>query len=337
MTLASNNDDDRALLQCLSEGPCSGPHLAALLGVGRAGVWKRIQGLRKAGLMIDVAPGQGYRMQQPIEWLAADRIGSMLAPESARRLDRLEVVWEIDSTNSEMLRRESDAHCEVLFAERQFAGRGRRGRGWVTPLGAQLAFSLRRRFDHGIGALAGLSLAVGAAAADGLAAAGYPQIGLKWPNDLMVDGRKLGGILIELGGEYAGPARVVIGIGINLALPPAAVGAIDQPWIDLRQLDSGRALARNKIAAALLDALLPALDQFEAEGLAPFQARWHARDVLRGREVTVIGDGPGYVGVALGIADNGALRVRHANGERLHHGGEVSVRSNASRQPGCAA
>ncbi|MEO5595744.1 MAG: HTH domain-containing protein, partial [Lysobacteraceae bacterium] len=112
LTLASNNDDDRALLQCLSEGPCSGPHLAALLGVGRAGVWKRIQGLRKAGLTIDGAPRQGYRLQQPIEWLAADRIGSMLAPESARRLDRLEVVWEIDSTNSEMLRRESDAHCE---------------------------------------------------------------------------------------------------------------------------------------------------------------------------------------------------------------------------------
>jgi BirA family biotin operon repressor/biotin-[acetyl-CoA-carboxylase] ligase len=258
-------------------------------------------------------------------------VRAALQPATRRQAGSLDVLWEIDSTNAELLRRPPPHATEVLFAERQTQGRGRRGRNWITPLGAQLAFSLQRHFDGGIAALAGLSLAVGVAVAEGLRSAGYADVGLKWPNDLVCAERKLGGILIEFGGEYAGPVRAVIGIGINTALPAAAATAIDQPWTDLQRIGSSRmnpdrTVARNAVAAALLDALLPALELFAVAGLAPFLPRWNKLDALRGREIDVLIHGRRERGTVLGIGDDGALRVRHVDGERLHHSAEVSVR-----------
>ena len=326
------NIDDRELLVRLGRGAHGGPELAALLGLGRAGVWKRIEALRRAGVPIVAVPGRGYMLEHPIELLDADAIRAALQPATRAQMDSLDVLWEIDSTNAELLRRAPPRAIEILFAERQTQGRGRRGRSWITPLGAQLAFSLQRRFDGGVAALAGLSLATGVAVAEGLLAAGYAGIGLKWPNDLVWDGRKLGGILIEFGGEYAGPVRAVIGIGINTGLPDAAASSIDQPWTDLRRIGRRgmgppREVARNGVAASLLDALLPMLDRFACDGLAPFLPRWEALDALHGCPIDVLIDGRCEPGIALGIADSGALRVRHADGERLHHSAEVSVRA----------
>jgi BirA family biotin operon repressor/biotin-[acetyl-CoA-carboxylase] ligase len=330
------NIDDRDLLIRLGRGACSGPELAAALGLGRAGVWKRIEALRRAGVPIEAVQGRGYQLQQPIELLDVHAIRAAMHTATDPKDITLDVLWEIDSTNAELLRCTPSQGTNVLFAERQTQGRGRRGRSWVSPLGAQLAFSVQRRFDGGIASLAGLSLAVGVAVAEGLIAAGYPGIGLKWPNDLVCDGRKLGGILIEFGGEYAGPVRAVIGIGINAALPDAAAAAIDQPWTDLRRIAMDRpgadragadcGIARNAIAAAVLDALLPALADFARKGLAPFLSRWERLDTLLGRAIDVLVDGRRESGIALGIADNGALRVRHADGDRLCHSAEVSVR-----------
>jgi BirA family biotin operon repressor/biotin-[acetyl-CoA-carboxylase] ligase len=323
--------DDRELLVRLGRGACGGPELAAMLGLGRAAVWKRIEALRHAGVPIVAVQGRGYTLDQPIELLDADAIGAALQPVMRAQAGSLEILWEIDSTNAELLRRPPGHATEILFAERQTQGRGRRGRNWITPLGAQLAFSLRRRFDGGVAALAGLSLAVGVAVAEGLNAAGYADVGLKWPNDLVCNERKLGGILIEFGGEYAGPVRAVIGIGINTALPDAAATAIDQPWTDLQRIGSScmnpdGAVARNAVAAALLDALLPALELFATDGLAPFLPRWNRLDALRGREIDVLIHGRRKRGTVLGIGDDGALRVRHAGGEHLYHSAEVSVR-----------
>ena len=300
-----------------------------MLGLGRAAVWKRIEALRHAGVPIVAVQGRGYMLEQPIELLDADTIRAALQPATRAQAGSVDVLWEIDSTNAELLRRAPSQTTEILFAERQTQGRGRRGRNWITPLGAQLAFSLQRRFDGGVSALAGLSLAVGVAAAEGLRAAGYAGVGLKWPNDLVCDERKLGGILIEFGGEYAGPVRAVIGIGINTTLPDAAAASIDQPWTDLQRMGASnpdRAVARNAIAAAVLDALLPALELFAVDGLAPFLPRWDTLDALRGREIDVLIDGRRERGIAIGIANDGALRVRQADGEHLHHSAEVSVR-----------
>jgi BirA family biotin operon repressor/biotin-[acetyl-CoA-carboxylase] ligase len=183
-----------------------------------------------------------------------------------------------------------------------------------------------RRFETGIAGLQGLSLAVGIATAEALGDLGYAGIGLKWPNDLQVAGRKLGGILIEIGGDVSGPVRTAIGIGVNVAMPAAIARSLDQPWIDLATVAGGAPPSRNHLAAAVLARLLPALARFEREGLRPFLPAWSLLDVLAGREISVF-EGQGMrSGRALGIEADGALRFECA-GELIRlHGGEVSVR-----------
>ncbi|TQU47573.1 biotin--[acetyl-CoA-carboxylase] ligase, partial [Xanthomonas perforans] len=213
----------------------------------------------------------------------------------------------------------------VLLAERQTGGRGRRGRQWTSPLGAHIYLSASRRFNGGLGQLAGLSLAVGVAVAEALRGCGFADVGLKWPNDLLARQRKLGGLLIEGGGEMAGNARAVIGLGLNVHMPATAAASIDQPWIDLDTL-AGGPVSRDQVTAAVLSGLLPALDLFEAQGLAPFLGRYADLDVLHGRTVQVEEAGTHHRGVALGLAADGALRVQLGETVRLFHSGEVSVR-----------
>lgn len=329
--------DERVLLQRLSAGPVSGDELARASGQTRAAVWKRIEALRVAGLAIEASPGRGYALAQPLELLDADIIRAALPLPAHAQLAALEVAWSIDSTNSGLLRRPSpDAGTAVLLAERQTAGRGRRGRGWSSPLAAHLYLSLSRTFGGGLARLGGLSLVAGIVAAEALHALGFEQVRLKWPNDLVaVDEagglRKLGGLLVEGGGEHAGPARAVIGLGLNVRMPAAVAAAIDQPWCDLAGLSRGAAPARNGVAAALLARLLPALEQFDATGLAPFLPRYAALDALAAQPVTVTGAHSVHTGIALGLADDGALRLRLDGGEeRNFHAGEVSVRRHGS-------
>ncbi|ROU04819.1 bifunctional biotin--[acetyl-CoA-carboxylase] ligase/biotin operon repressor BirA [Lysobacter enzymogenes] len=324
--------DDRALLQRLIAGPASGDALAAAAGQTRAAVWKRIEALREAGVAIEAKPGRGYALSQPLDLLDAAAIEAALSAPARARLESLEVAWSIDSTNSELLRRTTPARgAAVLLAERQTGGRGRRGRVWASPLAAHLYLSLARSFGGGLARLGGLSLVAGIAAAEALHALGFHAVRLKWPNDLVaLDGdglRKLGGLLVEGGGEYAGPARAVIGLGLNVRMPAAAAARIDQPWCDLAELAGARPPTRDAVVAALLDALLPALDEFDAQGLAPFLDRYAAFDALAGQAVGVLGSDREHRGVALGLADDGALRVRLDDGEeRRFHAGEVSVR-----------
>ena len=198
------------------------------------------------------------------------------------------------------------------------------------PLGGGLAVSLLKRFDRGMAALSGLSLMAGIAACEALADAGVASVGLKWPNDLVASDRKLGGILVELGGDALGPCHAVIGIGLNLRLGDAAIAAIDQPCTDLARL-AGAAPSRNALAARLLARLVPALERFDRDGFAPFAPAFDALDVLRGREVRVTraGDARGADGIACGVDARGALRVRFDDGERGIDSGELSVRARA--------
>ncbi len=337
---------ERALLERLIAGPATGDALAHESGQTRAAVWKRIEGLREAGVAIDAQPGRGYALAQPVSLLEADTILAAL-PEAVRGdVAALEVAWSLDSTNSELLRRpvpeagKADGKAEVLLAERQTGGRGRRGRSWASPLAANLYLSVMRGFEGGLARLGGLSLVAGVAAAEALQAFGIEGVRLKWPNDLVIvdDGaagdaagwRKLGGLLVEGGGEHAGPVRAVIGLGLNVRMPAASAAGIDQPWIDLTAL-TAQAPDRNRITAALLTQLLPALALFDRGGLAPFLSRHAAFDALTGREVVVRGGADAHTvthaGVALGLAADGALRVRLPEGERIFHAGEVSVRT----------
>ncbi len=319
--------DDRQLLAKLGAGRLSGDALARELGQTRAAIWKRIQGLRAAGIEIDGRAGDGYQLQQHLDLLDAEAITTLLPPALKPLLDALEVAWTVGSTNTELLRCSApERGARVLLAERQTGGRGRRGRAWASPLAAHVYLSVLRGFAGGLSRLGGLSLVAGVAVAEALRAHGVANVGLKWPNDIVVDGQKLGGLLVEGGGEFAGPARAVIGLGINVRMPAAFATGITQPWTDLATL-LGNDIERNAVVAWLLAALLPALEAFERDGLAPFLPRYAALDSLAGRTVRVDDGGVMHEGQALGLADDGALRVRIDGSERVFHAGEVSVRA----------
>ena len=280
--------------------------------------------------------------------LDATRMLQTLSPAARTALATLEVVASIDSTNSELLRRDT-AHsgASVLFAEQQTSGRGRQGRIWVSPPACNLYVSVARHFAGGIARLGGLSVVVGVAVAEALQSLGLDAIALKWPNDLVVaDGaqlRKLGGVLIESGSAGNGSVpiksgttrdsavRAVIGLGLNVRMAQssteaAASAAIDQPWTDIRSQLGARTPSRNAIAAAALEALFPALAAFERDGLAPTLSRYPQFDALRGKSIETRGGAEPLFGIADGLADDGALRLRTASGEVVLRAGEVSVR-----------
>ena len=319
--------DDRQLLVRLGTGAVSGDALAREAGVTRAAVWKWIEALRSAGVEIEARPGQGYVLAHPPDLLDLAGLQAALAGVLVAGRDSLELAWSLDSTNSELLRRPPPAGTLVLLAERQTAGRGRLGRAWNTPLAGQVCLSVRRGFDGGLARLGGLSLVAGVAVAEALRALGFGSVGLKWPNDLVAGDRKLAGLLVEGGGEYAGPVQAVVGIGINVRLPAAVAAAIDQPWTELAGLAPDRGPpSRNTVAAAVLQRLLPALDAFDRDGLAPFLPRYETLDVLAGRPVRVLAGREVIDGQAIGLAVDGGLRVRTGEGDRIFHAGEVSVR-----------
>lgn len=312
---------EREVLLSLARGPQSGQVLAQELGLTRAGVWKRVQALRAAGAAIDADRRHGYRLGQSLDLLDLAAIRTQLPAA----VPVPELVWSIDSTQAELLRRGSAQPLPaVLLAERQSRGRGRRGKVWQSPLAAHLYLSLALRFDLPLARLAGLSLAVGVSLADSLHALGYRGVQLKWPNDLQVQGRKLGGVLVDASGELGGPALVVIGVGINVHMPAAAAGQIDQPWCDLDNV--GPPASRNVVAARVIGDLLNNLARFPAIGLSEVVARWQALDALRGCAIRVDDGRAPFDAQALGIADDGGLRVRSASGERVLYAGEVSVR-----------
>lgn len=248
----------------------------------------------------------------------------------------IEVVDAIDSTNSELLRRRTpETGVVALFADTQLGGRGRLGRAWASPPGANLYVSLGRCFPGDLARLGGLSLVVGVAAAEAMRALGASGVSVKWPNDLVVDDdglRKLGGVLIE-GGVQDGVPRAVIGIGLNVCMPADAATAIDQPWIDLRELLGGDAPSRASVAASLLASLADALARFDADGLAPFLSRFEALDALRGTQIDAVVSGHVASGTAMGLAPDGALLLRTDTGMQALHAGEVSVRRRTGSQP----
>lgn len=314
------------LLHTLADGEFhSGEELARLLGVSRTAVWKQLQKTQQAtGLELESIKGRGYRLTQPLELLARERIAALAGP----LLSELEVHEQIDSTNRLALTRaqEGRGRGHVIVAEQQSAGRGRRGRQWVSPFGRNIYCSAIWEFDGGAAALEGLSLAVGVAVAQALADIGVCEVGLKWPNDVVWGGRKLAGILLEMVGDAAGRCQVVIGIGINVAMSGSGeAGQIDQPWVDV-QTALGAPASRNALLGALLARLLPAVQRFEREGFAALRDDWSALDSFRGRDVVVHLGERLVLGVAAGVSGSGALLVDTDQGRQEFHGGEVSLR-----------
>ncbi|BCL76309.1 bifunctional ligase/repressor BirA [Jeongeupia sp. HS-3] len=295
----------------------SGADIAGALGVSRASVSTALGAAEDYGVKLTRRTGAGYRLETPIEWLDAKAIQAGMAHRSHVAL---QVITRTDSTNRQLLA--APAHGKALVAEWQDGGRGRLGRRWLGQLGGSLLFSLAWRFERGTAGLSGLSLAVGAIVAETLAAAGVAGIGLKWPNDLLLDGAKVGGILIEISGDAMGPTDAVIGIGLNLHAPD---NIADQASTGLAS--HGLALGRNALLAQLLTALEAGLEHFTRAGFAPFKPRWEALSAWSDMAVELVSpDGSRRGGRLAGLTDDGALRLATERGEAIIHTGDLSLR-----------
>lgn len=324
------------LITVLADGKFhSGQELGEVLGVSRAAVWKQLQKLEPLGIRLSSVKGKGYCLEGGLNLLSAPAIESQLNPVAQQLLTRLELCPVVDSTNAQAMRSGLEwGSGYACLAEFQTAGRGRRGRTWVSPFGKNIYLSLMWTFDGGAAELEGLSLAVGVAIADGLAMLGVEKLELKWPNDVLWQGKKLAGILLEMTGDPAGVCQVVIGIGVNVLMPAEAASEIDQPWIDLssvgRFLNLPRGnIERNRLVAALLSQLLPLLQSYKKDRFVAYRHRWEALNAYAGQKVQVHMANKSVDGEMLGVGETGALRLKTVAGEELFYGGEVSLRLTA--------
>lgn len=320
----------QGLLQRLANGEAlSGEALAEQLGVTRAAIWKQIAALRALGLPIEARTGSGYRLPWAIELLDAKAITTALPTASPAPVHvHVHVHWELDSTQNELARRAAHApDLACVLAETQNAGRGRRGRGWHCPPGMGITLSVLKRFESGPAALSGLSIAMGVCAVQAIQnIANAPGLQLKWPNDLVVGGRKLAGILIEVDGEYDGPCTARVGLGLNLRLTPELQAQLDQPATDLASQCAGALPDRNLLAARLIHHLRGGLLRFEREGLTPFAGDFARLDCLHGQPLTLHGAQGAQHGKGCGIDERGALRVEIKGQILSVYSDKVSVR-----------
>ncbi|BCX70814.1 MULTISPECIES: bifunctional biotin--[acetyl-CoA-carboxylase] ligase/biotin operon repressor BirA [Pseudomonas] len=311
------------LLKLLKDGRFhSGQALGAALGVSRSAVWKQLQQLEaELGLSIHKVRGRGYQLAAPLTLLDPLEIGR-LAPSCDWPVL---VFHSIDSTNAEALRaiERHQAAPFVVLAERQTAGRGRRGRKWVSPFAENIYYSLVLRIEGGMRQLEGLSLVVGLAVMQVLRELGVPGVGLKWPNDVLVGQKKIAGILLELVGDPADVCHVVLGIGINVNMQMA--DEVDQQWTSMR-LESGRVFDRNHLAAELGLMLQKYLARHQIGGFSAVRAEWEQNHLWQGRAVSLIAGVNQIDGEVLGIDGQGALRLKVDGVEKAFSGGELSLR-----------
>lgn len=326
------SDSKKKLLRLLSSGQFrSGNFLGTQLGISRTSVWKQINALAELGLEVDAVPGRGYRLACALELLDECLIRSRLGEEVNRRIGAFFIHDRIDSTNrflGEVLL-SPQLNGAVCLAESQSAGRGRIGRTWVSPFGNNIYMSLAWHFEAGPANLSGLSLAVGVAVIRALRATGVSGLGLKWPNDILWEQRKLGGILIELSGDAQGPCKAIIGLGLNGEIWPEQGAAIGQEWVDLATIAKQERPERNRLIAALLNEMLPVVANFDQSGFGPFLAEWQAADCLRGKQVVLYLGNYTIEGRVAGIDEQGMIQLVSGNGElRSYASGEVSFHPN---------
>ena len=310
----------------------SGADLAEKHGVSRSAISDALKEVNNLGVQVFSLTRRGYRLAEPLQLLDIDVIRQRMG-SSAHRLD-LRLADVIDSTNTELLNQAASGAVSgtCLAAELQTAGRGRRGRVWKSALGASLTFSLLWRFEIGAASLGGLSLAVGLAVANALRALGI-DAELKWPNDIVVDGKKLGGILIETQGDMLGPMIAVIGVGLNVRLPESIKLTIDQPVTDLATVSADAAVAspalnRNILLPAILAQLVAVLDQFQRGGFGSLRDQWRVLHAHQGCWVDVNGATECFVAKVLDVSEDGALIVER-DGARLRlTAAEISIRHN---------
>ncbi len=321
----------RALLSVLADGKFhSGQELGQQLGISRSAIWKHMRRLEEDGLEIYSVKGRGYRIPGGLDLLNLDALTNSLSLPLRQKLGDIDLQLTTASTNAAAMQDclRGNSHGNLYLAEQQSAGRGRRGRTWVSPFGRNLYFSLVWRFEQGVGALEGLSLVVGLALVQALEELGLSSAQLKWPNDLLVNGRKLAGILLEINGETSGACQVVIGVGINVAMPYQQGEQIDQPWTDLVTEIPGDQVSRNEVLASCLNQLVPLLIQFSEGGFVEFAQHWQEYNAHQGKPITLQVGEEEVSGVCQGVDASGALLLETGQGLQTYHGGEISIQRN---------
>ncbi len=326
------------LLGLLADGQLhSGSFLADRLNLSRTAVWKHVRKLADYGLVVEAAPGRGYRLDRPLELLDRTAIVDGLDSATSQALEMLDLHGVIESTSTRLRcgPPPSPGRLRVCAAEYQTDGRGRRGRSWLSPYGAGICLSACWRFESTPRDLSSLSLASGVAVVQALERCGIRGLSLKWPNDVILDHGKVAGILVDVEGETEGPMTVVIGAGLNVEatgfldtrpvddghLPAAAL--VDAPVADP---GPGHGLSRNRIVAALIMSFHQMLLEFARTGFDGFAERWRHYDYLLGREVRLVAASGNECGTACGIAPDGSLLLDVDGAIRPVVSGDVSVR-----------
>lgn len=313
------------LLNILADGEFhSGEILAQCLGVSRASIFNALADVAAYGVELQRIRGRGYRLAHPWQRLDRDEVLRRLGKE-AGQFD-LEVLPQAASSNTLLMQRAAlgAPSGSVLAVELQTAGRGRLGRSWHAGLGTALMFSLLWRFERGLNALSGLSLAVGLAIVRTLHKLGAQGIHLKWPNDVVTAQGKLAGVLIEAQGDMLGPSAVVIGIGLNCTLPATLIQKIDQRAIALEDV-CPEMPTRNQLLAALLLELANVLQQFAQNGFAALRAEWEEYHFYQNMPIQLrLADGGTVSGIARGVSDSGELCLETDLGMRHCNSGEVT-------------
>ncbi|WP_159238027.1 bifunctional biotin--[acetyl-CoA-carboxylase] ligase/biotin operon repressor BirA [Raoultella terrigena] len=309
------------LISILADGEFhSGEQLGERLGMSRAAINKHIQTLRDWGVDVFTVPGKGYSLPEPVQLLNEELIAGQIDQ------GRVTVLSVIDSTNQYLLDRLNELQSgDACVAEYQQAGRGRRGRKWFSPFGANLYLSIYWRLEQGPAAAVGLSLVIGIVIAEVLQSLGADKVRVKWPNDLYLQDRKLSGILVELTGKTGDAAQIVSGAGINLAMRRVESDVVNQGWISLQE--AGVSIDRNALAARLIKELRAGLQLFEQDGLAPYLSRWEKLDNFLNRPVKLIIGDKEIFGISRGIDTQGALLLEQDGVIKPWVGGEISLRS----------
>jgi BirA family biotin operon repressor/biotin-[acetyl-CoA-carboxylase] ligase len=328
--MANNvSDSQDKILNALKDGKFhSGESLGELLGVSRTAVWKQLQKLEEIGLQVESVKGTGYRVANGIDLLVKDDITAHLRESNRNEPRSIELFQSLDSTNKYLQEQAEKSDCSgsVVLAERQTSGRGRRGKTWVSPFAANIYMSILWDFEQGAQALEGLSLAVGVAVRRALIEVGLEDVRLKWPNDIYIGNKKLGGILLEMIGDPAGHCSVVIGVGINVSMPASMAVNIDQPWTDCCS-ESDAPIARSRLAALLIDNIFDILNDFESLGFAGYRDEWQEADAFKGLQGTISTPRDSVSGTVIGVDNSGAVQLKLMSGAvKSFIGGELSLR-----------
>lgn len=304
----------------------SGREIGEVLKVSRSAIWKKIRLLEsKFNLEINKVRGHGYQLASPILLLSETALVEMGLPD----ICPFYIYKSLSSTNSEATRllEQGVEPPFLVLSEQQTAGRGRRGKAWQSPFGANIYLSLALKVRNGIRELEGLPLVVGLAVMQALRTLGMDKVGLKWPNDILVQNKKIAGILCELTGDPSYGCHLVIGIGVNVNMELGCEGAesIDQSWTSIK-LELQRLIDRNNLICIISKYLMKYLSRYAKSGFTVFHEEWEKNHLWQGREVVLTTGTQQFEGIISGIDHSGALRLNVNSSEQRYSAGEISLR-----------